>query len=148
MRKKHIIIIICLVAILLVSVVCYGIRVFPKYKGTYSIKDYEYVTNPYQCEKSFDHVENYWDAYTIAKTEVLEHFPNGSFSSLNIEYKREVYYDSQSDTWFVCFYPELLIEYSMIMIDGKIHIVQTDILDGGYYCIVSSNGEVIACWSD
>ena len=138
-KRKHVkITAICVVTILIaVPIVFYVVRTFPRYKGAYSIADYEYgiEIGSYEYEKKYDDVEHYWNAYSIAKTEISERFPNGSFSPFDIEYKREIYYDSQSDTWLVYVYPESLNKNIMI-------------LDGGYCCIVSSDGTVIACWRD
>ena len=130
----------CIVLTLLISfAVFYIVNITPHYKGGYTIKDYDFEIIEFGSDNKYEAIENYWDAYLIAKKEISERFPDGifnknrfNFSNLS-ENRCDVYYDTQSDTWLVCAYPQSLSKYIVTF-------------GGAYYCIVSSNGEVLACW--
>ena len=134
----------CILLTLAIAFIVFYMRViFPTYKGSYSIADYEELIKEfsYDYEKKYDAVNNYWDAYFIAKKEISERFPEGIFAekrfdfSTPLENKCDVYYDMQSDTWRVYAYPESLSDNVMIC-------------GGAYACIISSDGTVIACWGE
>ena len=67
----------CIVLTLLISfAVFYIVNITPNYKGIYSIKDYEYEIIECSSDSKYDAVENYRDAYSIAKKEISKRFPN------------------------------------------------------------------------
>lgn len=106
------------------------VAVSPQDKGAYCLKDYEeYLRFGYESEKQYGEVHNIYDACWIATDAVAEKLPESRLSILSTEYRRQVYYDGESNTWFVYF----------SLYDPKV-------LGGEYGCIISSSGEVISCW--
>ena len=145
-KKKYIKIIVafaaCIVLILLMSFVIFRIvHITPNFNGSYSIKNYESQIIEFASDNKYESVENYRDAYSIAKKEISARFPAGIFHKTRFDFSApsesrcDVYYDEQSDTWLVYAYPKELNDDIIIF-------------GGAYYCIVSSNGTVLACWGE
>lgn len=131
--KKRILkisLVIVLIALIILLAV-WILAVLPKDKGDYRIEDYAYEVDlfKYDSEKTYDEVHNIYDACWIATNAVSERFPEERFLLFSTEYERWVYYDGESDTWFVYF-----------------ALSDPDVLGGGYACVIASDGEVIACW--
>lgn len=141
-KKKHIIVafVVCIVLVLLMFFVVFRlVYITPNSNGSYSIKDYESQIIQFGSDNKYESVENYRDAYSIAKKEISARFPSGIFHKTRFDFSApsenrcDVYYDEQSDTWLVYAYPKALNDDIVIF-------------GGAYYCIVSSDGTVLACW--
>ena len=148
-KKKYIIIIVnCVIGLLLSLSIALNafqlLAIVPTYQGPYRIEKYQYgiEVGSYEQEKKYDIVvDNYWDAYFIGKKEISERYPNRFFghSRYNfkgqLEYRCDVFYDSNSHTWLVHAHKESLNNSYYVM-------------GGAYGCIISSDGTVIACWGE
>lgn len=131
-RSKLIKITIAIVILcLLVSLVWFVIRIAPYNMGNYTMEHYTiYFDKNFHPEyKQYDEIQDYKDAYNIALDVIDDVCPTSDFTRFNTWYKREVYYDSQSDTWFVHAFPW-----------------DNDFLDGEYGVIISTDGTVVGCF--
>lgn len=143
-RKIIAICVVCIFFALVLSFsIFYLINITPQFKGSYSIGNFENEIlefGSYNYEK-YDDIDNYWDAYSVAKDAISKRFPEGIFSEVRFDFydlsvnRCDVYYDAQSNTWQVYAYPQSLSKRVMIF-------------GGAYRCIISSDGTVIACWGE
>ena len=126
-----------LLIISFVALSIYAIRIFPKDGGSYCINDYaRQIEIGFKPDQKYHEIKNYWSAYKIAQEVILNRFPESELTLFTPYYKRTVYFDSQSSTWFVYVSP-----YDPWTFGDDVWI-----LGGEYGCILSSDGTVISCW--
>lgn len=119
-----------LFVILCVCLYMYALRILPKDGGTYSIDDYaRQIEIGYKNDQQYPKIANRWDAYKIAQEIIVTCFPESELTSFDTYFERTVYFDPQSDTWFI-------------------YVAPYDIYVHGdeYGCILNSNGTLISCW--
>lgn len=123
-------VLLALFVILCACLYMYALRILPEDGGAYSIDDYaRQIEIGYKNDQQYPKITNRWDAYKIAQEIIVTRFPESELTLFDTYYKRIVYFDPQSDTWFVYVGPN-----------------DNDVCDGDYGCILNSNGTLISCW--
>ena len=130
-KKIVLIVIVILLIIAIFNLYLYAVRILPQDGGSYCISDYSHLIEiGYKTDKKYPKLKNRWDACKLGQQIILEFFPESNLTFFTTEYFRTVYYDAQSDTWFV-----------------YVGLSDSSVSGGDYGCILSSEGSLISCWS-
>ena len=128
-KLKFIVLFLTLIVVVVSIIIGLIIKILPKYEGEYNIDDYaRRIEMGYKSSQTYPPIKSQYDACEIACVVLNEAYPEKNLSLFDLYYKKKVYYDQHSDTWLVWFSPPV------------------DVLDGGFTCIISSDGTVISCW--
>ena len=132
-KLKRLVVTSLLVLLIATLVVCVVIvtKTLPKYKGEYDIRHYtDRINVGYKPDHKYEEIKNFYDAFEVAEDVMMARYQKNAVWRFDLGYQREVFFDPNTDTWLVYISPV------------------GDVLDGGYSCIVSSDGIVISCWRD